>query len=1276
MEASKRYFVRFVLALMWIVCLFTFVEPEPALSEVDRTKWAWSENAGWLNVAPAGYGITDHDTHLSGYIWHENVGWIKLGVDGSVGPYDNSDTTNWGVNLDKSSYDSSLLLDPNSEIALYSLSGYAWSENAGWINFDPIPGDSSVVPVSYQPSTKIFSGWAWSGNMGYIMFTPSGTLNSNFVPQNLEVYSLYLNKTFLSWTYDFDSEPFTQGFNIYRKGPDNGEEYQLLTSVELIESYQIGDTITYWDENLDKGTYYYGIRAYDAQGTESDSSLIVEATIDAVGPSEVPSDFDAAAISNSEIELTWNDNTTNKTGYEIYRQSDNNVEMIKQLQVGFTEDATDNRLSWTDSTVTVGDTYTYWVRAYNAIGYTDESNRDAAMISDSICASPTDLDVIVLSLSRVSLTWKDVSDNEVGFKIYRSKNGAEFELVYTLTYGGGHSEDGQDYYITWEDTNLDDIETYQDTYVYRVTSYNMAGESEPSNDDTAIMYIDTLDSPQNLEALDATLGEDVQVELKWTDLSDNKCGFKIYRKISGAIWGGESDLLHIYTDIEEGTEAGGEFTWTDTSDSLIMMTSYTYAVTAYNADSESDYSSEASVTTFGSNSLKMQYPEDAPSYTNQDGEKVFYVPFGTSIQFIASGAYGGVTWYVESDKGEICEDCIDENGVFTAPSGDDFAGFYEIVVVDEGIGKIAILVAVPIKIDPDAYFWIAGDDEQKIFTATGISDRTMKWFILSGGDSAIGYPSFTGAGTLDVEEGDSVTFTPDSSLDETVAFRLGVYPDEEDKNEELRLDPALYGYTEDMYVIKETSLSGIVSDDKSGYPISGASVSLIGTSYSYTTGEDGAFEIEIPDVVTTLQIMYQIKVTATGYMTKTVEVVDDNEPLVSLEEAASISGVVECDDPESDGTVGVEGAEVVLSYEDAEGNLIFSDPFTTGSDGSYTIACPLVDVKNGKVWAWKRGYKLCMQTFYRSSTDNNLVLSETISPVLETLDDFGDFKLFISSLPDYFSGENDGECEVEVDSGNGSLADPAFDDMSSTYTWIYEYDDDDDDESVGFNVDLNVYLREGQESNAIAVYSFDVHKDGGRSKIWEVDKHTGGTIEDELGKCVLEPGFVKELNTDRINLFIDYTEDYTEVRTIDFITGEDVEIDEAIITIPYPYDIDLTREQYVLYDDGESWQDGIEDEAIKIIGMEITDGRLMMVISTKHLTRFQIANSIPEYPVEGSSSASSGGGCFITSASESEASPAPSIQRLMVLVLLISVAAVFTVFFTCRSRQRFTRGRL
>lgn len=109
-------------------------------------KFAWSENAGWVNFAPTNGGVTvTAGQGLSGYAWAENLGWIQLAAVGST--YQNTTKDDWGVRLIGT-----------------TLHGFAWSENAGWVNFAPQYGGVTIQ------SDGRFDGYAWGENVGWMHF--------------------------------------------------------------------------------------------------------------------------------------------------------------------------------------------------------------------------------------------------------------------------------------------------------------------------------------------------------------------------------------------------------------------------------------------------------------------------------------------------------------------------------------------------------------------------------------------------------------------------------------------------------------------------------------------------------------------------------------------------------------------------------------------------------------------------------------------------------------------------------------------------------------------------------------------------------------------------------------------------------------------------------------------------------------------------------------------------------------------------------------------------
>lgn len=78
--------------------------------------------------------LASSSDNLSGYAWSDNIGWISFNCtnDSSCG------TSNYGVTVNGTSGD---------------LSGYAWSDNVGWVSFNP----SDVVGCPSSPCTPNIS---------------------------------------------------------------------------------------------------------------------------------------------------------------------------------------------------------------------------------------------------------------------------------------------------------------------------------------------------------------------------------------------------------------------------------------------------------------------------------------------------------------------------------------------------------------------------------------------------------------------------------------------------------------------------------------------------------------------------------------------------------------------------------------------------------------------------------------------------------------------------------------------------------------------------------------------------------------------------------------------------------------------------------------------------------------------------------------------------------------------------------------------------------------
>jgi len=155
MAVEKRMKTGFALisgALLSILAVGVLVSQVLAASTgiiSSTNRYAWSENAGWIDFGTSEGNVIVSDTALTGYAWGENVGWISLNCSNT----DSCATVDYSVTNDGEGV----------------LGGHAWSENFGWILFAP---DNGGVTIN---SSGIFSGWAWGENVGWITFNCSDT---------------------------------------------------------------------------------------------------------------------------------------------------------------------------------------------------------------------------------------------------------------------------------------------------------------------------------------------------------------------------------------------------------------------------------------------------------------------------------------------------------------------------------------------------------------------------------------------------------------------------------------------------------------------------------------------------------------------------------------------------------------------------------------------------------------------------------------------------------------------------------------------------------------------------------------------------------------------------------------------------------------------------------------------------------------------------------------------------------------------------------------------
>jgi hypothetical protein len=129
-----------------------------------------------------------------------------------------------------------------------------------------------------------------------------------------------------------------------------------------------------------------------------------------------PSGLTAAMASASQINLAWIDNSSNETGFEIYRSTNNSTWSLAKTTLA-------NETSYQSSGLTSGTRYDFRVRAVNAGGASAYSNTSSA-ITDGAPPAPSNLTAFAIGETKILLNWSDNSNVETGFEIQRSPNGS------------------------------------------------------------------------------------------------------------------------------------------------------------------------------------------------------------------------------------------------------------------------------------------------------------------------------------------------------------------------------------------------------------------------------------------------------------------------------------------------------------------------------------------------------------------------------------------------------------------------------------------------------------------------------------------------------------------------------------------------------------------------------------------------------------------------------------------------------------------------------------
>jgi len=308
-------------------------------------------------------------------------------------------------------------------------------------------------------------------------------------------------------------------------------------------------------------THFYVVRAVNAGGASPNSPQASATT--QIAPPAAPSGLTATATSQSQINLTWTDNSSNESNFVVARATSSGG--------SYTDIATlsANVTSYSNTGLSPSTTYYYVVRATNAGGASVNSAQASATTQSGVPAAPINLAAAAFSYSRIDLTWSDSSTNEANFVVLRgTASGGPYTTIATL---GANV-------TSYSNTGL----TQNTTYYYVVRATNATGTSANSNQASAKTLGQVPGTPLNLVA---TWVGSSQANLTWSDNSGIEQNYVVTRSTTA---GGP------YTVI--ATLGANSTSYSNTG--LAANTRYYYTVRATNAAGSSPNSNEVNVLTW------------------------------------------------------------------------------------------------------------------------------------------------------------------------------------------------------------------------------------------------------------------------------------------------------------------------------------------------------------------------------------------------------------------------------------------------------------------------------------------------------------------------------------------------------------------------------------------------------------------------------------------------------------------------------------------------------
>jgi hypothetical protein len=521
------------------------------------------------------------------------------------------------------------------------------------VSGDPTGIDHNVDPINSADSARSMNNTADT-----IAAFRQGTATPPQAPGNLGAGAVSDTRIDLQWT---DNSSDENGFELQQS--TDGTSWFALATVGV-------NSNAYSDTGLAAATtYYYRIRAYNSAGSSGWSNTDSAQTLPPPPPPLAPVPLNAIAFSGERIDLTWTD-VQSENGYRVERSADGaSYDLISSPAADVS--------SYSDSGLSAATIYYYRVTAFNGGGDSPAANASTetmSFIDNTAVAESTTYGSLVGSFLDTT------SENDVAERIVETESGGrkssrhtrlqhqwQFNLgsgnsavLVANTWKTGTSEDNFNFEYSTDGNNYSPLFTVNSadsanehmvllpggisgTVYVQVTDTDRT----QGNRNVESIYVDHLYirveggsvgnppvAPANLNAIAVSAN---QVDLTWSDLSNDEFGFGIERSPDGASWQ------------QIGTAAADAIAYTDNT--VVGSTVYYYRINANNAAGSSAWDGPVNVQTpagivLAANGYKVKGTQHTDlDWSGTTGQAVDILRDGNVIDTVPAG---GQTTYTDN----------------------------------------------------------------------------------------------------------------------------------------------------------------------------------------------------------------------------------------------------------------------------------------------------------------------------------------------------------------------------------------------------------------------------------------------------------------------------------------------------------------------------------------------------------------------------------------------------------------------------------------------------